>query len=745
MRRPSKTFEFPVPKELRTNDAQARIYGISIERDSFVIEFVDREDKVQPVKSFITGDKQNDLEALSKLLESKLSFFFDSSVVADVTGKLVNVIDGLYTDGAAHAIERIKKLQKAEAAELDGQQQQQQEKEKEIHYVKKYSNAAIGSLYEAVIINDEPVFVQPINSGYDIALFKEIDTGDMKLLPPSKLAYPPDSYVEFSSEEELREYVINARSEKDTLYRLYKDVRQYFTKDYFVDTEPRNSTVLALYTITSYFQDKFSTTVYIWLIGDNGSGKNSILITYSWLGYRVFYMAGASGANICEYLGTVEEGQGTIAEDELGDLDYDAYKRLLYMTGYASGGSVPKVLDGNTKGREQVYFRSYCQKMSASENLPSIKYSKGVLDREFIVKCVKGSPKYNVKSTKKRTKTPEVLRLINELQTLRKRLFAFRLVHFDDVIEDIRGLNISGRALELTDTALQLFHNYKTTEEDNKIFNEDILPALSSFLGDRLGRRNDSLEAKLYPIIRMMIDAQGSETLDNNTIYNTVCSELEAREIPGKPDVFILDDLGITITRSKIMKVLREKFKATPTIMVLPEDGSRRRAHTIPKETLERMRASYEDEWEITILSTEDMSAQAAQVLGEYREDISAENQEVKPETREGNKQETTPKDPENGDNNGPHITPEPALPAQRYPIEECISRAMLDKEGKNNKGYFTLEDFVFELQLLPNECWTHDQAEQTLYQLLYEEKIEEIEPDKYRPVSKNNGQGGGA
>src|SRR5829696_795157 len=135
------------------------------------------------------------------------------------------------------------------------------------------------------------------------------------------------------------------------------------------------------------------------------------------------------------------------------------------MTGYASGNCVPKILDGNTKGRDQRYYRSYCQKMSASENLPSVKYSKGVLDREFIIKCVKGFPRYNVKMTKKRTRTPEVLRLVNELQTLRKRLFVYRLAHFDDMIEEIKGLNISGRALELTESAMQLFNKDRKTEQ----------------------------------------------------------------------------------------------------------------------------------------------------------------------------------------------------------------------------------------------------------------------------------------
>jgi hypothetical protein len=568
----------------------------------------------------------------------------------------------------------------------------------------------------------------------------------MILRPPGKQEYPPDSAFEYASEDEFMDH-IRIANEEDNLYKLYEDVRKFYTKDYFVDTDAKNSTILALYTITSFFQDKFSTVPYIWLIGDNGSGKNSILMTYSWLGYRVFYMSGASGANICEYLGTVEDGQGTIAEDELGDLDKDEHKKLLYMTGYASGGCVPKILDGNTKGRESRYYRSYCQKMSASENLPSIKYSKGVLDREFIIKCVKGFPKYNIKTTKKRTRTPEVLRLVNELQTLKKRLFAYRFAHFDDTIGEIEGLNISGRALELTESALQLFHKYKVTEEDEKTFNDDIIPTLSAFLNDRSNRRNDSLEARLYPIIKTMTEAQDNDEFDNDTIFNTVWSELGGREIPGKSDIFYVPDLGITVTRTKIMKVLKEKFKAIPVRTILL-DGSTKRALKFSTEVLERIKASYEEAWDIKIISTEDTSDQVNQPNQVIYQQEGVEEEGCQEQTELKNipdnpkKEEKEPL--EGGENTSPISTELGllGLVGQSYSIEEIISKCMLDEQG-NNKGYFTIDDWLVRLLFLPNEKWTEDQAEQTLHALLQDGKIRELEPGKYQPTEKLSKSGG--
>jgi hypothetical protein len=35
----------------------------------------------------------------------------------------------------------------------------------------------------------------------------------------------------------------------------------------------------------------------------------------------------------------------------------------------------------------------------------------------------------------------------------------------------------------------------------------------------------------------------------------------------------------------------------------------------------------------------------------------------------------------------------------------------MKDSQG-NNKGYFALEDFIFNMQMIPNEHWTDNEIE---------------------------------
>ena len=71
--------------------------------------------------------------------------------------------------------------------------------------------------------------------------------------------------------------------------------------------------------------------------------------------------------------------------------------------------------------------------------------------------------------------------------------------------------------------------------------------------------------------------------------------------------------------------------------------------------------------------------------------------------------------------------------------VENVIPNAMRDSQG-NNKDYFTTEDFIFVMQMLPNEHWTENEAEQTLYALLEESKIREIEgpgSGKFKPTTE--------
>ena len=72
-------------------------------------------------------------------------------------------------------------------------------------------------------------------------------------------------------------------------------------------------------------------------------------------------------------MGDIEECQGCIAEDEADDIVENSEKKRIIKTGYATGGSVPKVEflqqpnNGNklTSNRTQSSHLTYCHKWFA--------------------------------------------------------------------------------------------------------------------------------------------------------------------------------------------------------------------------------------------------------------------------------------------------------------------------------------------------------------------------------------------
>jgi hypothetical protein len=59
--------------------------------------------------------------------------------------------------------------------------------------------------------------------------------------------------------------------------------------------------------------------------------------------------------------------------------------------------------------------------------------------------------------------------------------------------------------------------------------------------------------------------------------------------------------------------------------------------------------------------------------------------------------------------------------------------KAMTENQG-DNKGFFTKDDFIYILLMLPNQHWTIDQTEQTLCVFVEESELQEIEPGRYKP-----------
>ena len=376
-------------------------------------------------------------------------------------------------------------------------------KDKKKRPINKFSGNGRLELHESVVIGLETKFVRLAPDkelGYE--LLDNIPNGSETLVPNGTIyTASPLSYV-FTSEEDFQKYLTLAKGE--TLDSLMIEVDTIIRK--YLNVEEHYYTLIAADIIWSFFQDKFPYTHYLIFLGDNGSGKNSALLVFKYLGYRVFYVVSASAANYFTVLGSREEGQVCTAEDELEDIGekYNQEKRNLLKSGYCKGASVPKTeLEG---GRSQDNWLVYCIKWLAMEELKEDKYTKGIIHRSFKLNMIAGDVPYNIKDVTETAGDPEYENLQQELMDLRNKLFCFRLLHFKDRILNVK-LNVKGRTAELAKPLIRLF-------QDSPIAREKILDSLSMFIQERNESNVNSFEAKLYQSIESLIKERVERSLD---------------------------------------------------------------------------------------------------------------------------------------------------------------------------------------------------------------------------------------
>jgi len=445
----------------------------------------------------------------------------------------------------------------------EGNGKHQQKSKKNKIPIKKYSGNGRGQLYESVIIGFTPKFVS-VNQNNGPEFKTEINTLEGETFIPSDTIYTQNPFpYTFDSEKDFKDSLDYAKNQDfDSLFSI---VETEFRK--YVNVEPYYYTLLVGDTIWSYFQDRFGYTHYVIIVGDNDSGKNSALSVYRYLGYRVFYITSASAANYYTVLGNKEEGQVTTAEDEADDMIEDKDKINVIKTGYATGGSVPKVeLEG---GRRSESWLTYCHKWFAMEEIPDNRKMKGILDRSLVLKFVTGEVPYNIKDVIRTANDPEYEPLYSNLIYVRKLLFCFRLLHHNDPILNVK-LNVKNRTAELIKPMIRLFN--KST-----VIRQRVIDDLSKFVNERNKNKKDTFEAKLCNVVtqlleerRKMIDENkltpeqlnvlGTHKFSNESIRYQCRIEMDGRDIEGKDTAFYSTEFGM-VSQKKITSILKSKFK----------------------------------------------------------------------------------------------------------------------------------------------------------------------------------------
>jgi hypothetical protein len=476
-------------------------------------------------------------------------------------------------------------------AETADQQNPGNGKQKEMCYVRKYTANGLLPLHESVVFTDsgQSAFVYLDNDG-KLGIVNHIERPDKILYPADNVDSQNPLPYAFNSSEELQKYIELAS--RENLASLYQAIKINFRR--YINVDEHYEIMLSSDVILSYFQEKFPTMHLDIFVGDNGSGKNSAQSVISRLGYRVYSLVSASAPNYFTAYGNVEEAQVTIAEDEVGDLDKDYQKQKILKSGYASGGTVPKTDFPNGK-RSQVLYNVYGIKWLAMEELPDSKIIKGILDRSFIYYFIVGHVDYNIKDVIKNAGDPKYKPLNDELVHLHKLLFAFKLIHFNDVIPDLE-INLENRNAELTKPSLRLFSSLGAPKAI-----EEIRLALSKFVQDKNELKSNSIESKLCTAVNELVKARDenptSEEYDglenyaftNDQIWNKCRLVMDGIDIWGKSESFYSTEYG-KITHKKISGLIQSKFKAKP----FKTDGDNsRRGWRFQKEILDRITSHY--------------------------------------------------------------------------------------------------------------------------------------------------------
>ncbi len=462
------------------------------------------------------------------------------------------------------------------------------------NYLRKYETN--DSLYEAVVLGGQPKFA--LYDKEKLQLLDEIKVSEYTFYPADNINTNNPIPYSFGSEQELEKYLQLAKGE--TLDSFFERVLAEYER--YVCVDEHSLVTFAANTVCSYFQDKFGNTNYNILIGDNGSGKNSALLVYRMLGYRVFYVTAASPANYYTFLGDTQEGQGTIAEDEADNIGHDKDKQKILKTGYASGGNVPKVEFNKNGSRSQSSYLTYCHKWLTMEELPHEKNIRGIIDRSFIHKFLVGDVKYNIKNILKDKNSNQYKDLIH----LRKLLIAFKVTKFSNGCQNI-NLNIKHRNRELTEHLLTLFRHGKNFDR--------IRLALSKLVNEKSTQKSNSIEAKIVEVLFSLMEGEDNYRGQAKEIYEFSNSEIFAKlteALDGTEDLsdsngssIYLSD-GTKLTKARVTSLLKSKFRA------IPFRTNEKRGYRFSKPDIEKISKQYEVIEEIRI---EDDAQTAAEEL----------------------------------------------------------------------------------------------------------------------------------
>jgi hypothetical protein len=374
--------------------------------------------------------------------------------------------------------------------------------------------------FEAVYVDVKACFL--VKNREDFSIAETVEVMGETFSPKESRQIPYEPYGFYQEAVPSRE-------------ELYWKARNEF--DTWIDVEPIWKDVLTSCTLLSYHQEKLQTVPYLFLYGDNESGKSTVLQLLKFLCYRPMYGVTVPSADLYGYLED-SDGIGCILEDEIQGIHKDLDKVKIYKTGYKQGAVVPRTLLTQNE-RLIKFFKAFCFKACASEQISPI---KGFNERFLFIPMVEGFP---LKEWADITRED-----LARLHDLRNMLLKWRMLSRTWGLPEI-NLAIKGRVKELWKPILQITSGLT------------VYDALFKFVEtqrtERLSARQNTLEGHIVKVVTDLHN-EAKQTIDYlpfQTIWNELRLDLDGRIDDRKPNVMDTSEF-FNVTKSKIGYRLRE-------------------------------------------------------------------------------------------------------------------------------------------------------------------------------------------
>jgi len=421
---------------------------------------------------------------------------------------------------------------------------------------------------ESAIVDSNPEFI-----GKDVALNKmfrkkEVWTSDGKVRPLERIecGYMPYEYTS----EEIELLFSRKITREEIIEDILSQVKMY------IDLPLRDQILITGNIIISYSLEWVNTVHFPFFVGETESGKSAVMQLGRWLAYRCVVAEDWPYADIYNFLGTEEEGAGTIFEDEAQEMGKDRKKMRLYKGSYQKGSKKPIVIM-TSGGRHQVFFNTFCCKWFGGESVPQ---DKGLRERFVIVYMEAGKPQAIIKDASLDNENGQTLNRI------RNKILVWKIQNVEKGFPRVDS-GLEGRDRELWESFLSLFSGTKYEAQAKE--------TAYHYLDQRKDTIRDSLEARIFVILKPVLEKQLE--IDLIQIWDMITT---GDELPGEIDnrtgkTYYLDEYDRKITLNVLSSILQFKFRAKKRIRYEMKNSKRKKitSYVFDEKSIETLPKKY--------------------------------------------------------------------------------------------------------------------------------------------------------